>query len=159
MKTHEFSIIASGPDHTADDFEGRFYDNGCDDATVSFQKGNIILDFARDASTLEDAIISAIADVRKAGARVERVEPDPLVSLSDIAARAGLSRAAVSLYASGQRGEGFPPPYARVTTNAPLWRWSVVAKWMAMKNQLPEAMAADAATIQTVNARLEMETV
>ena len=39
MKKYEFSIIASGLDPEAEDFEKRFYDAGCDDATISFQKG------------------------------------------------------------------------------------------------------------------------
>ena len=29
-------------------FEALFYDNGCDDALVSFQNGHIIIDFARE---------------------------------------------------------------------------------------------------------------
>ena len=49
MKTFEFSIIASGLDPEAEDFADRFFNAGCDDATLSFQKGHIILDFAREA--------------------------------------------------------------------------------------------------------------
>jgi len=78
MKTHEFSIIASGLDPRADDFETRFYDAGCDDALVAFQKGRIIIDFSREAESVQDAISSAIEDVRRIGAKVEHVEPDPL---------------------------------------------------------------------------------
>lgn len=79
MKTYEFSIIASGLDPHADDFERRFYGAGCDDATVSFQKGHIILDFAREAKSFDEAVASAVDNVATAGATVERVEPDPLV--------------------------------------------------------------------------------
>lgn len=75
MKTHEFSIIASGLDPAQDDTLDRFYEAGCDDATVAFQFGKIIIDFAREAETLEGAIASAVADVAKAGAKVERVQP------------------------------------------------------------------------------------
>ncbi|WP_342627186.1 hypothetical protein AAC691_12920 [Nguyenibacter vanlangensis] len=157
MKTYEFSIIASGLDEAADDFEGRFYDNGCDDATVSFQKGNIILDFAREAESLNSAIESAIADVRRAGAKVERVEPDPLVSLTDIATRSGISKAAVSLYVANKRGEGFPSPCARVTTSTPLWQWSVVARWMVFRGVVSGSVLDDAVTLQRVNAHLELE--
>lgn len=82
MKTFEFSIIASGLNPEADDFESSFYDNGCDDALVSFQKGHIIVDFARDAECIDDAISSAVANVMATGATIERIEPDPLVSLS-----------------------------------------------------------------------------
>jgi hypothetical protein len=75
MKVHEFSIIASGLDPEAENFLERFYDAGCGDATVAFQNGHIIIDFGREAESLEDAIASAIADVKKAGATVGRVEP------------------------------------------------------------------------------------
>lgn len=71
MKTYEFSIVASGLYPQAAAFESRFYDAGCDDATVSFQKGRIILDFARDAETMGAAVSSAVEAVRKAGARIE----------------------------------------------------------------------------------------
>ena len=80
MKTFEFSIIASGLDPTAEDFEQRFYDAGCDDAAIAFQKGHIIVDFTREAKSVSEAIITAVRNVRATGARVVRVEPAPLVS-------------------------------------------------------------------------------
>jgi MoaA/NifB/PqqE/SkfB family radical SAM enzyme len=73
MKTHEFCITASGLDPKAEDFETRFFNAGCDDATVSFQKGHIIVDFTREAESVDDAIASAIEAVNKAGAQVIRV--------------------------------------------------------------------------------------
>ena len=81
MKAHEFTIVASGLDPEADDFEDRIYEAGCDDATLSFQKGAIVLEFAREAASFAKALVSAIADVQRAGAKVERIEPDSLVSL------------------------------------------------------------------------------
>ena len=62
---------------------------------------------------------------------VDRVEPDPLVSLADIAERAGLTRAAITNYFKGSRGKNFPPPVAKVTSDSPLWDWADVAYWMA----------------------------
>lgn len=157
MTVFEFAIVASGADPRADDFEDRFFAAGCDDATVSFVRGVTVLVFAREAETLEAAIASAIADVRKTGVRVERVEPDPLVSLSEIAARSGLTRAAISLYAKGERGSGFPPPIARITGESPLWDWSDVAEWLHVRKQI-DAEAVDAARlIKAVNARLRGE--
>jgi hypothetical protein len=154
MKTYEFSIIASGLNPEADDFESRFYDAGCDDATVSFQRGHIILDFAREAIGMEDAIGSAVSAVETAGATVDRVEPDPLVTLSEIAARAGVTRAAITQYAKGQRASGFPPPTAKVTSGNPLWRWSSVARWLCRRGNLSEAAAAEAEAIDRANERL-----
>ena len=108
MKKFQFSVIASGLDPEAEDFADRFFDAGCDDATISFQKGRIILDFTRKSDSVDAAICSAIDDVKKAGARADRIEPDPLVNLSDIAARTGLTRQAISHYSNGNRGENFP---------------------------------------------------
>lgn len=151
MKTFEFSIIASGLDPEAENFADRFFDAGCDDATVSFQKGHIILDFTRDATCLEEALASAASAARKAGAKVDRIEPDPLVSLSDIAARTGLSRAAMTHYANGARGQNFPAPVARVTSESPLWDWAKVAKWMYENHKLDLAEAVAAETVKQAN--------
>ncbi len=151
MKTHEFSIIASGLDPTAEDFESRFFDAGCDDATVSFQMGHIIVDFAREADSFEEAIADAIKAVSKAGAKVERVEPDPLVSLSEMASRAGLQRAALTNYHKGLRGEHFPAPIARVTSKSPLWDWATVARWMFQHKKLEREIAVAAETVRKAN--------
>jgi hypothetical protein len=153
-KTFEFSIIASGLDPSADDFETRFFDAGCDDATVSFQKGRIIVDFAREASSIAAAIISAIECVKAAGATVERIEPDPLVNLSDIAERTGFTRAAVSQYSTGSRREAFPLPVARVTTTTPLWDWADVAVWFYRHNQLKREAAIEALAVKVANSAI-----
>ncbi len=133
MTEFEFSIIASGLDPDAEDFADRFFDAGCGDATISFQKGHIIADFAREATSIDAAICSALENVMKAGAQVDRVEPDPLVSLSDIALRTGLSRAAITHYASGNRVGNFPPPVARVTSKTSLYRHDHLSREKAME--------------------------
>lgn len=155
MKIFEFSIIASGLDPSADDFEQRFYDAGCDDALIAFQKGHIIVDFAREAETLAEALASAVENVVAAGAEVERVEPDPLVSLSDIAARSDLTRAAVSLYAKGERGRHFPPPVARVTSDTSLWDWATVARWLCSNNKLALDQVIEAEVVKEANKAIE----
>lgn len=151
MKTFEFSIIASGLDPEAEDFADRFFDAGCDDATISFQKGHIIADFARDAESLEDAIASAVAAVAKAGAKVDRVEPDPLVSLADMAARMDCTRAAMTNYAQGKRGKDFPAPVARVTSESPLWEWAMVARWMYQNRKIEKQVAVEAEIVRQAN--------
>ena len=158
MKGFEFIIVASGLNREADDFESRFYDAGCSDATISFQRGLILLDFCREAHTLTEALNSAIKDVRSAGADVQSIEPDPLVSLSDIAERVGKTRAAVSLYATGQRGVGgFPPPVHRVSTSTPLYRWSSVARHFVERGEIDPETAEQALAIEEVSRRLDRE--
>ncbi|MEF2547702.1 hypothetical protein VQ045_11080 [Aurantimonas sp. E1-2-R+4] len=155
MKTFEFSVIASGLDPSADNFEARFYDNGCDDALVSFQKGHIIIDFAREAETIALAISSAVEEVVLAGAHVDRVEPDPLVSLSDIAARSDMTRASMTQYSKGQRGKDFPAPVARVTSESPLWEWAVVARWLFANRRLSKDIAIEAEVVRQANVALQ----
>lgn len=154
MKIYEFSIIASGLDRTAPDFESRFYDAGCDDATISFQRGHIIIDFAREAELPETAICSAMEAVISAGANVNRIEPDPLVSLADIAARTGMSRAVMTQYAKSQRGRDFPAPVVRVTSESPLWDWAHVAVWLFEKHKISQDMLAQAKVVSALNKTL-----
>ena len=59
MKTHEFTIIASGLDPQVDGYEDRFFEAGCDDATLSFQNGVIIAEFACEAVSFSKALASA----------------------------------------------------------------------------------------------------
>lgn len=136
MKVHEFTIIASGLHPDTDDIANLFYESGCDDAALSFQKGMIILEFDREAASFSAAVVSAFDNVVKAGAKVERFEPDHLVSLTDIASRAGLSKSAITNYHKGDRAADFPKPVARVTSESPLWDWCEVATWLHGRQQL-----------------------
>lgn len=155
MKMFEFSIIASGLDPEAEDFADRFFNAGCDDATISFQKGHIIADFTREANSVTEAIVSAMECVKAAGATVNRVEPDSLVSLAEIAARTGMSRAAMTQYSKGQRGKNFPAPTARVTSESPLWDWATVAKWLFQHEKLSRDAAIEAEAVRAANAAIE----
>lgn len=155
MKIHEFTIIASGLDPEADDFADRFFEAGCDDATLSFQKGVIILEFYREAVSFSKAVASAYDDVLRAGASVDRIEPDYLVSLSEIAERSGKSRQAISLYTNGDRGDGFPAPVARVTSKHPLYDWEEVAGWLFERDALPKEELVRARIVKEANLHLE----
>jgi hypothetical protein len=155
MKIHEFTIIASGLDPESDDFADRFFEAGCDDATLSFQKGVIIVEFYREAVSFSKAVISACEDVLRAGATVQRVEPDYLVSLSEIAERCGKSRQAISLYTNGERGAGFPAPVARVTSKHPLYDWQEVAGWLVERDALPREELVRARVVKEANLHFE----
>jgi predicted DNA-binding transcriptional regulator AlpA len=154
MPIHEFSVIATGLDPTDPAFERRFFEAGCEDAMVSFQRGHIIVDFAREAVSIIDALHSAQRDVERAGAVVERIEPDPLVSLSDMAERTGMTRQAITNYASGQRREDFPAPIARVTSTSPLWDWAEAAAWFGQLGVLPADDVVQARAVADANREL-----
>jgi transcriptional regulator with XRE-family HTH domain len=155
MKIHEFTIIASGLDPEAEDFADRFFEAGCEDSTLSYQKGAIIVEFYREAVSFSKAVISACEDVLRAGASVARIEPDYLVSLSEIAERCGKSRQAISLYTNGERDGGFPAPVARVTSNHPLWDWEQVAEWLVERDALSREELVRARVVKEANLHLE----
>ncbi len=151
MNAFEFTIIASGLDPNSSDFEDRFFEANCDDATIIVVKGKIVLEFYREARNFSHALASAIQDVTRAGATVEHIEPDYLVSLADIAERCSLSRSAVSLYAKGERGEAFPSPVARITSESPLWDWVHVARWMFRRKTLSLTALVQAKIVRDAN--------
>jgi len=76
MKTHEFTLILTGINEVTDDAANALYEAGCDDGSFASRDGVAFVMFDREASTMLDAIQSAIADVRKAGFGVLRVETD-----------------------------------------------------------------------------------
>jgi hypothetical protein len=151
MPNYAFTVVASGLNPEADDFEDRFFEAGCDDATISFQKGLIILEFDREAKNFAHALTTAFVDVIKAGAIVERFEPDHLVNLSDIAKRSGLTRSAISHYVKGVRGDDFPSPIARVTSESPLWDWVDVSRWMHKYAKLDHEVVLEARMVREAN--------
>lgn len=155
MKLYEFTIIASGLHPEMEDFEDRFFEAGCDDATLAFQKGVIILEFSREGVSFSQAVSSAYENVQQAGAAVERIEPDHLVSLSDIAERSGLTRQATSLYSNAARGHGFPKPVARVTSKVPLWDWYEVAEWLFEREKIDKGSVIEARIIREANLFIE----
>jgi hypothetical protein len=80
MKEHEFTVILAGISEISDEAAGALYEAGCDDGSPGSCEGVVSVDFHRDATTLEEAIQSAIVDIRKAGFGIKRVEiyPDAL---------------------------------------------------------------------------------
>ena len=153
MRVYNFTIVAHGLDPSSPDFEDRFFEAGCDDATIAIQKGVIVLEFDREAKNLIHAIWSAVRDVEGAGATVQNIEPDGLVTLSDIAGRSNHTRAAVSLWSQGKRGADFPLPVARVTTNTPMWDWVEVSRWLYIRGLAPRRLAVEARVCRYMNDR------
>ncbi|MBW3539687.1 MAG: hypothetical protein KY476_05400 [Planctomycetes bacterium] len=72
-RPHEFTIWL-GRGELTDELLERLWECGCDDGTVGQVQGELRIDFAREAESLQAAICSAIADVRRAGCAVDRVE-------------------------------------------------------------------------------------
>lgn len=130
---HEFALVLDGVIEITAKIENALFEAGCDDATLCMRNGRAFLVFSREASSLTDAILSAIRDVARSdiGARVLRVDESQLVTQADIARRLGWSRQLVHQYVTGARGpKCFPPPVGQLTPRVLLWYWSDVARWL-----------------------------
>ena len=74
MTCWEFTLILRDVAEMTDSLANALYDAGCDDATVGSSCGVARVSFSRDSDALQDAIQSAVRDVRKAGCEIARVE-------------------------------------------------------------------------------------
>ena len=90
MTTHTFTLIVDGPDLQSDELIDDVYEAGCDDALIGRADGIQFADFDREADTLQNAVLSAVAELESiAGITVLRLADAGLVSMADIAARTG----------------------------------------------------------------------
>jgi len=76
MTCWEFTLILRDVAERTDSLANGLYDTGCDDATVGSSCRVARVSFSREAATLQDAIQSAVRDVRRAGCEISRVEID-----------------------------------------------------------------------------------
>jgi hypothetical protein len=74
--TFNFTLILSGVRELTDGVCDALYEAGCSDSLPGMRDDFVFLDFSREASSLQDAVQSAIAAVEGAGigAKVVRVE-------------------------------------------------------------------------------------
>lgn len=152
MPEHSFTFILSGD---PEDHMDELFEAGCDDATFGTVDGVPYAEFDREASSLAEAIRSSLAAVESvAGLRVLRIEPDDLVTASEIAERLGRTRESVRLLIAGARGGGgFPAPVSHVRTRNRLWRWSEVATWAGVADA---SAREEAWIVAALNAALEL---
>jgi hypothetical protein len=76
MSKYDFTLILTESLELTDDLADALFAAGCDDGTPGTCQGVFSIDFHREAESLEEAIRSAIADIRTAGYAVARVEMD-----------------------------------------------------------------------------------
>ena len=157
MPIHHFTLIVDGPDLQDDALIDAVFEAGCDDAAVGRVDGIQYVDFDREAASLDQAIISAVADLERInGVAVVRIADAGFVSMADIAARIGRTREGIRLLITGARGPGgFPPPVTDPRSRYRLWRWSDVARWLT-KHLGEELATADDEVLAAFNAGLEL---
>jgi len=157
----EFTLVLDGVDENTDGLEDALFEAGCDDALINFRDRTVYLDFDREDSSLEKAVLSAIQAVENCGlgAKIIRILPDDLVNISDISKRLGKDRQLVSLWMKGerrQRGLPFPPPVLKLSEKSPMWRWYLVVKWLQEQNLIHDTkIVDDAKFLEHINAVLD----
>lgn len=132
MNTYTFTVVLDR--EPAEDEFDTLFQAGLDDGAFGIEQGLPIAEFDRKASTMADAIASAVRSLDAVGLTALRVVDHDLVTLADIATRIGQSRESVRRYATGDRGPGgFPPPVDPQREGTVFYRWSEVAPWVRQK--------------------------
>ena len=119
-------------DRDPDALVERLGEAGCDDALVGIgQPGRLALEFTREAADADEAVRSALADVRCAAptARLIEVAPD-LVGLTDVADIVGVSRQNMRKLMLAHPGS-FPAPVHE--GSASIWHLADVLAWLQAK--------------------------
>lgn len=125
----------------------RLGEAGCDDALVGVgQPGRIALDFTREAKSAETAIISALADVKRAIPEAKLVEVSPdFVGLSDVAELVGVTRQNMRKLRL-THASSFPPPIHE--GSAAVWHLAPVLMWLEERgNYLVEQTVLEVARV------------
>lgn len=132
MSQYDFTLRFALGQHDDDpeQFVDKLSAEGCDDALVGLGlQGRIALNFTREASSADEAILSALSDVQRAIPEARLVEATPdLVGLTDIANLLGFSRQYMRKLAV-RNGSGFPLPVHE--GNPAIWHLSTVLSWFA----------------------------
>lgn len=74
MKNYEFDVVLKDLSDVTDDLAEALFAAGCDDGTPVSCNGTAWVHFDREAASLEEAIRSAVAQVKGAGVAVAKVE-------------------------------------------------------------------------------------
>ena len=155
MPIHHFTLIVDGVDLQDESVVNSLFESGCDDALIGVVDGVQFVDFDRDAASLDEAVLSAVADIERVdGVRVVRVADAGLAAMADVAARTGRTREGVRLLVSGARGPGgFPPPITDPRGRYRLWRWSDVQRWFRSEVGEEIPLASEERLVTAINAR------
>lgn len=73
ISTFRFTVVLDGLDDISEELANRLFEAGCDDTLLRCCDGVVYLDFDRDASTLAEAIGSAVRDIAAAGCSLSQI--------------------------------------------------------------------------------------
>jgi len=135
MGQYDFTLkFALGrPDADPESFIGPLINEGCDDALIGIGKlGQIALDFTREADSADEAVLSALADVKRAIPDATFIEAAPdFVGVPDIAKLLDVSRQAIRKLIDKNEPFVPPPMYGGVRS---IWHLETILQWMIERN-------------------------
>lgn len=148
--TLKYQLSAQDCDH--EDIVERLGAAGCDDALVGIgQPGRIALEFVREAETAKAALVSALADIKRAVPSAKLIEASPdFVGLTDVAKIVGVSRQNMRKLMVNH-ANSFPAPVHE--GSAAVWHLADVLSWLQAKGGylLTPAVIEIAATTMQIN--------
>ena len=123
----KFKLGSEGTD--AEELVEQLGEAGCDDAVIGTgQPGRLALDFTREASSVREAIVSALRDVKMAVPDAELIEVTPdFVGLTDVAELVGVSRQNMRKLMLSHPTT-FPAPVHE--GSASVWHLAHVLRWL-----------------------------
>ena len=149
MGTYHFTVVVRDARMDMDGLEDRLYEAGCDDALICSYNNTVYLEFDRESESADHAVKSALANIRAAGFEKLVVQEAGVSTLTEMAERAEMTRAALSLYAKNKRGDGnFPAPVYGVSSGSALYSWPEVSEWLYKQGKIPQSLY-DVAHVQT----------
>jgi hypothetical protein len=158
MTNYNFSLVLSGISAEDEDHADRLYP-ACDDGLVCGYGKTVYVDFSRESTSYETAVLSAITGIEKTclGVHVISVDAGDYVGITDIGKHSKISKQSIALLKDGKRGAGdFPNPIQRLEGTHPLWRWSDVAQWLASNDKIDPILAINAQITADINLALAL---
>ncbi len=148
----------SETDADPDDLVERLAAAGCDDALVGIGRpGRLALEFTREATSAQEALVSALSDVKEAIPTAKLVEAAPdFVGLTDIADVMGVSRQNMrKLWVT--HSAHFPIPVHEGA--ATVWHLADVLAWLEKRGnkQLPASVFEVARTTKQINLAKQLQ--
>lgn len=134
MNEYQFELTFKLPHGEEPDQYFAALEGSCSDAIVGTgQSGYMAFDFNRESSSAYEAIVSAVADVKKVIPKVSLVEATPdFVGLTDVADLLGFTRQYMRKLMV-KSGAGFPSPVHEGKPS--IWHLSNILIWMKENNK------------------------
>lgn len=148
MRTWDFSLILSGIDADADEGFDALRTACADEPLIGTYDGISEAMFSREAETVEDAVLSAIADVERiSGVRAVGLRDESFWTLADIAERSGRTPVEIRRLIGNAGDSAFPQHLSDPAEPDPLWRAQDVISWF--RDYAGETLSHPAAAVFT----------